>query len=161
MGKIDIKVWFALGGIVVALFVVMIGLYSLSNRDAAGGRYPQVGDHWHADYTITICGEQEPIYPFSEGGVHTHGDGRMHIHPTHAGEAGLNANVARFLASTGSRITDESIRIPTGDEYANGDPCPDSGPGKLVLRVNGIASPDIASYVPRDGDVVDISFEAE
>jgi hypothetical protein len=150
-----------MGGIGLG-FVALLGvLIAFSGGgDGAEGRYPQIGDHRHADYSATLCGESEPPFPISSGGVHTHGLGTIHIHPTQAGEAGLNANLARFIAGTGSRLTNESIELPSGLKYTNGDECPDGGIGQMFLRVNGITTPDMASYVPRDGDDIELGFEA-
>ena len=158
--RFSMRMRFIMGGIALG-FVALLGmLIASSGSEEEGGRFPQVGDHWHADYSITLCGESTPQFPISSGGVHTHGSGTIHIHPTHAGEGGLNANLARFIASTGSRLTDNSIYFPSGVKYTNGDPCPNGETGQLFLRVNGITTLDIASYVPRDVDTIELSFEA-
>ena len=151
-----------MGGVVLSLVAILGALMASSGgEEGSGGRFPQIGDHWHADYSITLCGETEPPFPISEGGVHTHGSGVIHLHPTHNGEAGRNANLARFIASTGSRLTDESIELLSGVKYTNGDPCPDGEAGQVFLQVNGIAMTGIASYVPRDGDDIEMGFEAQ
>mgnify|MGYP004212087781 CR=1 FL=1 len=156
------RMWLIMGGIILG-FMGLLGILiaSSGSGDDNGGRYPNVGDHWHAEYAITLCGETEPPFPASPGGVHTHGDGLFHIHPTHAGEAGLNANLARLIASTGSRITNDSLELASGAQYTNGDECPDGQTGRLFLQVNGIAMSDIATYVPRDGDDLELGFEVQ
>ena len=151
-----------LGGIGLGLVGLLGVLIAFSGGgDETEGRYPQIGEHRHANYSITLCGERERAFPISSGGVHTHGDGVMHIHPTHVAEAGLNANLARFIASTGSRLTNDSIELPSGVQYTNGDECPDGGTGQVFLRVNGITMLDQAGYVPRDGDNIELGFEAQ
>ena len=60
---------------------------------------PQLGDHIHQAYGVNVCGEwKDPIPEFeSKIGIHTHGDGVMHIHPFSQLGAGANATLGRFL----------------------------------------------------------------
>ena len=155
------RIWFTIGGIGIALVVVVAALIVMSGGEEGGGRYPQVGDHWHADYTITVCGETIPDFGETPGGVHTHGDGAIHLEPAHPAEAGPSANMARFMAGAGGRLTDTSLRLPSGEEYNNGDTCPDGDSGQVFLMVNGIPSANIASYVPRDGESIEFGFEPQ
>ena len=159
--KITPRTWLTLGGVLAGFVVVLVFLIVTSGGAGSGGRYPAIGDHWHARYNISICGESVDTFPASPGEVHTHGDGLFHLHPLRLGEAGRNSNLARFMASTGSRLTNDSIQLPTGEVYTNGDECPDGTPGRLYLRVNGVAMSDIAAYVPRDGDELEFGFEAQ
>ena len=150
-------IWIALGLIVLVVMLLLWFLLSVGEVQEDG--YPQVGDHWHADYTIYICGALELDYPYSEGGIHTHGEGRLHIHPSHSGEAGSNATMARFFAGTGGRLTDTMIETAGGQVFNNGDTCPDGNVGNILLKVNGISERAIASYVPRDNDILELRFE--
>ena len=153
------RTWFAVGGVGLAFLGILIGLIVVSGSGSGGGRFPQIGDHWHADYALSVCGESVPAFPATEGGVHSHGDGLIHIHPTHPAEAGANATLARFIASAGGRLTNDTIRLPSGEEYTNGDPCSNDQPGQVFLRVNGIPTTTIASYVPRNGERLELGFE--
>jgi hypothetical protein len=159
--RLTTRMWLIMGGFVLALVVILGLLIAVTGDGDGGGLYTNVGDHIHAEYSVIVCGEAEPTFPVSSGGVHSHGDGSIHIHPSSPSEAGLNANIARFVASTGSRITDEYIELPSGVQYTNGDLCPDDQPGQMFLRVNGITTQEIASYVPRDGDVIEMGFEVQ
>ena len=150
-------VWIAMG--LIVLVVTLLLWFLLSVGDAQEEGYPQVGDHLHADYSIYICGALELDYPYSEGGIHTHGEGRIHMHPSHSGEAGSNATMARFLAGTGGRLTDTMIETPDGKVFNNGDICPDGRVVNISLKVNGVAKNPIASYVPRDDDILELRFE--
>ena len=154
--------WLMMGGGVLVL-VAILGLLIASTRggDGGGGRFPQVGDHWHARYTVTICGEPEPPFPITQGGIHTHGTGTIHIHPANPVDAGRNATLARFLAGTRSRLTNDTLELPSGVEYTNGDPCPDAQTGQMFLRVNGINMTGVADYVPRDNDRIELGFEVQ
>ena len=153
--------WLTLGGVLAGFVAVLVFLMVTSGGAGSGGRYPAAGDHWHSRYTITICGETIEPFPASPGEVHTHGDGLFHVHPLRLGEAGRNANLARYIASTGSRLTNDTIELDSGESYTNGDECQDGTPGQLFLRVNGIAMAEIATYVPRDGDELEFGFEAQ
>jgi len=42
-------------------------------------------------------------------GIHTHGDGVMHIHPFKAAGAGRNAQLSVFLAQVGVTLTDDTL----------------------------------------------------
>ena len=157
--KLTPRTWLMLGGVIVGFVAVLAFLILTTGQVGSGGRYPNVGDHWHSRYTISICGETLAALPASPGEVHTHGDGLFHVHPLRLGEAGRNSNLARYMASTGSRLTDDSLVLPSGESYTNGDECPNGEPGQLFLRVNGIAMAEIATYVPRDGDELVFGFE--
>jgi len=154
------KTWVLIGAITIAVTMIAgILIMASGDGESEDGRFPQIGDHWHASYSITICEGKEPPFPVSDGGVHTHGSGAIHLHPKNSSEAGKNANLARFIAGTGSRLTDRSIEFPSGVKLTNGDPCPDGQTGKMFLRVNNITMPAIASYVPRDGDIIELGYE--
>ena len=151
-----------MGGIGLGLVGLLGALIAFSGSgDGTEGRYPQIGSHWHAGYSITACGAAEPRFPddfATSPDIHTHADSVIHIEPRNPSAAGRNATLARFLAGTGSRLTNESIELPSGVKYTNGDECPDGGTGQMFLRVNGITTLDIATYVPRDGDDLEFGF---
>lgn len=102
----------------------------------------------------------DPIAPVPRGhsgGIHTYGNGRIHIHPHSASGAGKAANLARFFRNAGY-LQNDGISLPTGQRYHNGDTFPGSSErGYLAVYEQGglfeddrrIRNP--ASYVPRDG----------
>jgi len=146
--------------VVVAIGAVSAMLILLTGSNVNIG--PNVGDHFHAKYAVRVCGEKVTDFPYSSGGIHTHGAGVIHIHPTHVREAGSNATVARFMAGTGSQITDNFLTLPTGERYENGQPCPDGKIGQLLLRVDGVAQNDIAEYVISESETeqeIEILFQ--
>jgi hypothetical protein len=88
---------------VLALIVVLgIGLviYARNDRldDDLGG-VPQLGDHIHQAFSVSICGEPQAAIPEFESdvGIHTHGDGLIHIHPFSQLGVGANATLGRFF----------------------------------------------------------------
>jgi hypothetical protein len=88
----------------VLLLIVVLGIslvvYARNDRnsDDVGG-VPQLGDHIHQAFGINVCGEwKDPIPEFeSEVGIHTHGDGVLHIHPFSQLGVGANATLGRFF----------------------------------------------------------------
>ena len=119
---------------------------------------PRVGDHWHAAYSVRVCGEQVPPLPGAQGGVHTHGGGFFHIHPFTEATAGLNATLALAFATSGAELGNDYLALKDGQRHSNGDLCFDGEAGTLTLTVNGENIEEPASYVPRNRDIVRIAF---
>jgi hypothetical protein len=67
------------------------------NEDMGG--VPQLGDHIHEAIGFNACGDFLPNIPVFESqiGIHTHGDGVMHIHPFSELGVGANATLGRFI----------------------------------------------------------------
>ena len=80
---------------------------------------PTLDDHWHAAFAIYACGDflaaENPNDPL---GIHTHGDGLIHIHPFEEEAAGENATLGVFLDAAGVDV--DSLAEDTGcDEPGN------------------------------------------
>ena len=131
-----------------------------------------MGEHRHAPYEVVVCGEpQPPIAEFAHtSGIHTHGDGIMHLHPLTAEGEGAGASVGTFFKNSGGWF--DSSFAPAGCITEHGDPLvlrADSGIHPLgasfadaSAMCNSIAqsefdrvSPD---YVPQDGDCIRIVY---
>ena len=93
-------------------------------------------EHWHAQITMSVCGENYVEPPF-EGGIHSHGDGLMHIHPHAANEAGKNASIRRFFEHSRIKVTATSIQIPGERAYQDGSLCSNGQRGTMHFTVNG------------------------
>ena len=145
------RVRFAALGLATALLVAACG--------GGGGGGAQAGDHWHAAVRISVCGE---LYtePQTSGGVHSHGDGLMHIHPRHGvpRESGKDASVRTFFSGTRILVQETRIQIPGDRRYTSGDRCPDGNVGNLVVTVNDKVVTDFLDYAPNDGDLINIEF---
>jgi hypothetical protein len=140
-----------IGGLAVA---TAVGLFWYLGSQPV---YPRVGHHWHAPFSVVICGERLPPLPLGSGDIHSHGDDIIHIHPARPETAGRNATLAAFLATTPMRITNTTLEI-RGQTYTNGDRCSDGRPGRVAVLVNGRQRGDFASYVPQDGDKIEFRF---
>lgn len=111
-----------------------------------------VGDHWHAEYSIEVCGETQQPFMYSDGDVHTHGNGQIHVHPHSAGSAGSEANLEAFVGSVGGVMTDTRLMIP-GWGIDSTEKC-DGQSSEFVVYVNGSRVDNPTNYPPQDGDVV-------
>jgi hypothetical protein len=128
---------------------------------------PRIGDHWHAPYQFFACGEKQPNASPWESGIHTHGDGIVHIHPFQTSEEGSGASLMKWFEYGGGVLTDTEIKIPGSDEtFRSGDLCPDGEPGELKVFVTRagesaeqrLAGDALLRYIPHDGDRIRIVF---
>ena len=98
---------------------------------------PFLGDHLHAAYGIYICDRWlEPLTDAraEELGIHTHGDGVIHIHPFSEEVTGTRATMSRFFDQVDLEVTDNEIDLPgTGDEYKEGTDTCDNEPAMVQL----------------------------
>jgi plastocyanin len=149
--------WVPVVGIIVLVFGIL-GLLFVT-RSATGA--PRIGeDHWHANYTYYVCGEKQPPAPTWEGtGVHTHGDGLIHIHPFTQREEGAGARLSRWFDYGGGKLDGDEVRMPGSSQvHKNGDECPDGTVGEVQVFVFGARLDDYTRYIPKDGDRVRIVF---
>lgn len=179
--------WFygALSVIVVAFVVIMV--VTLSDRSNADTP-PQpgnpttgaAGDHWHAAFGANVCGEwlsnPETFETAASNvnvrvGIHTHGDGFIHIHPFTKSEGGDHATLGRFLDYGGWGASEDSLSLWTGPafdpnkkDWSDGDKCP---PGSQFAGQKGVVkwsldckdqTGDPSDYKLRNGDVVALAF---
>jgi hypothetical protein len=150
----------------VLAVVALLASLALDMETDAGSGAPQSGDHWHARYAFVVCDEVQPNAPTWEGsGVHTHGDGIIHIHPFVSSEEGRGARLVKWFEYGGGVLTDSEVRLPGDDAtYENGDECDDGSEGLLQVFVTPAATgveeelADWSEYIPQDGDIVVIYF---
>jgi hypothetical protein len=98
-----------------------------SDQTASAGS-PTTDDHWHAAYGIYVCDAfLDPIPQEASGGdtlgIHTHGDGIMHIHPFTGAAAGKNATFATFGKVASVEWSSHGFTMPDGTEYKDGYDC--------------------------------------
>ncbi len=93
-------------------------------------------DHWHAAFAVDVCGKEQPPPTDAEAdvlGIHTHGDGLIHIHPFASRAAGENATLKRFFDQIGLVVTDEGFETNDGTTYKEGETSCGGKTGELVL----------------------------
>jgi hypothetical protein len=153
------------GAIITAIVVLGIALIALNRptSSAANQAAPKIGEHWHAALGINICGSWKPNTPTYESpsGIHSHGDGFIHIHPFSRAGAGKKANVGLFLKGAGEKVSGDEIKLTDGTDMKNGQACKnlDNKAGKVRWSVNGKdRKGDPGKFGPKDGDVVALAF---
>ncbi len=93
----------------VALVVVLGSLlvvWARTDREATSA--PRVGDHWHSAYDIYVCDSYRSkiVLETDPNGIHSHGDGLLHIHPFNKLASGRDAVLGEFFSAFGGRIDD-------------------------------------------------------
>jgi len=110
----------AIGGVIVVglLLVVM----SFGGGDKS---HPTIEDHWHEAYGFYKCDNYLANLPeVVTSGIHTHGDGLIHVEPRGSGEIGKNANIATFVKGyTGLKVSQTEIKLPDGEDFKDGGKC--------------------------------------
>jgi hypothetical protein len=167
--------------------VLAAGLLDRGSSTASASPSPPTadnpsGDHWHAAFAVNVCGEwlgNPAEFETAAGnanlrtGIHTHGDGFIHIHPFYASEGGANATLGKFLDYGGWSATTDEITVwagpsadPAKTTWKNGDRCPDADgkpgkgePGRVVFEVNcKSAAGNPGDHKLADQEVVAIGF---
>lgn len=87
----------------ITLLGVALVVFARQDRleDDLGG-VPQLGDHIHQAIAVNVCGVEQAVIPEWEPtqiGIHSHGDGVMHVHPFSQLGVGSNATLGRFIDS--------------------------------------------------------------
>lgn len=170
-------------------FVVIVGVVLVVvSRSSTADVPPQpgnpstgeAGDHWHAAIAGNVCGEWVSDPPEFETaadntnvrvGIHTHGDGFMHIHPFTKSEGGDNATLGRFLTYGGWSASEDSLSLwagpqsaPDATRFSDGDKCPE---GTKYAGKQGVVKWSVdcknregnpSDYKPADGDVIALAF---
>lgn len=134
----------------IAVAVVLVLGFSLifyARASYSAGGPPRInlegqpGDHWHAAYGIYTC-DIDDFQPAvaddgdDSSGIHTHGDGAIHIHPFTAAASGKNARLGDFFDEVGITMTDSELRLPSGEEWIEGETtCAGGEDGVLKVAV--------------------------
>jgi hypothetical protein len=118
-------------------------------------------DHWHAAYGVYICGVFQPPVTNERDplGIHTHGDGVIHIHPFGNAASGRNAVLGKFADAAQFTLKSGEIKLPGGKRYKDGDKC-EGKPGVLQVRRDGKLVPGDPRKVRflKDRSLITIAF---
>lgn len=131
---------------------------------SADGTGPVAGkDHWHNAYGFYLCDAFAPNLGNVTGGIHSHADGLVHIEPLTRRESGKNATFARFLEAADVEVDDDSMQLPGGKEYVEGETKCGGKDGVVQLRVNDEppVTTGVTSRKMEEGDAVTIAFAPE
>jgi len=173
--------WYAtlVGVVVLGLFLVAFSRNQELNKGQQAAKIPPRinQDHWHSSFSVYICDHFMPNVPLFESvdGIHTHGDGVIHVHPYTPQASGNGATLGFFIKSVSNdgkggtfKLSSSEIKpaaIP-GDtnpldakDWHNGDKCPDGHPGQVKFTVNGKETKgDPSTWKLRNGDYLDVGF---
>jgi hypothetical protein len=168
----------SMGWTVATAVVVIVGVVGivLARGGSDSNAAPVVNkDHWHAYLGVNVCGTWLPAAPAFESplGIHSHGDGLMHIHPYSSAAAGKNATVGRFIEDNegaGWELDATSMKLWDGAQYENGYTCPsgefEGKKADLVWATGKFGEPwsgkprtgNPADFRPQNADIVAIAF---
>ena len=115
---------------VIILGTLLIA-WSRQSSIAAAGTEPKVGEHWHVAYGVYACDKwltpftnQNETVDGQQLGVHTHGDGVIHVHPFASNASGRNAKLGIFFKALGVKSSNTKFELPEGlGTFKNGDDC--------------------------------------
>ena len=81
-------------------------------------------DHWHEAYGFYACDKFAPaLKDITENdplGIHTHGDGVIHVHPFKPAASGERARLDKWGPMVGVEFYDNGWKLPDGTEYRQG-----------------------------------------
>ncbi len=149
----------AVVGIIIVLGLFLVA-WARTTRDAQP--QPTLQDHWHSAYGVWDCVSGEFLSPFQSEfdpeGIHSHGDGLIHIHPFSDSVTGKRAKMEIFLDAMGAQITDDALELPGGQALSAGVEC-DGEPAIIqVARWNNafvnVDGPPDEVITENGGDVV-------
>ena len=135
-----------------------------------GKQAPRAGvDHWHVAYGIYVCDHFEPAIPNHNEdpvGIHTHGDGIIHVHPYVNSAAGKNAVLGQFAKTMHVTLNAGEIHVPGRKDYKDGDRSCHNKPGRVEVQIfNSLGDPtghlatSDPSQIPlRNGQLLTIAF---
>lgn len=74
-------------------------------------------DHWHNSFSVYACDEWLPVSQATDhgNGIHGHGDGLIHIHPSNVQAAGPNATLGEYLEAIGATLSDTMYEPGPGE----------------------------------------------
>lgn len=158
--------WYAAIALVAILGVSGIVFSRAERRDelAAGKDLtaPAVGrDHWHSAYGFFLCDEFAPAITDERGpkGIHTHGDGVIHVHPSVRSAAGKNSTLGLFADAARFTLNDEEIKLPGGKSYKEGKTKCDGKPGIVQVKVDGkVVTENVRSIRFTERQLLTIAF---
>jgi hypothetical protein len=142
-------------GVVVVLGVLGVALSRDAAHHQAAADQPTVKDHWHAAYGFDVCGNFLPDLPQPPNliGLHTHGDGVIHIEPQDpVQDTGKHATLGRFVNGyPGLKLSKTSFTVEN-ETWKDGEPKCDGKPGFVSVVSNGHpAANPTALRVPKNG----------
>lgn len=141
------QVLFPAAMILVALLGVILVFVARDQRsDQAPAGDPGIEDHWHTAYNVFVCDEIDPTVFANDSeddrtGIHTHGDGLIHIHPFVSTVTGQYATLGAFFNENQTVFDDDTFELPNGSVISEDDfACGGKSAEIRVLKWNQLAA---------------------
>jgi hypothetical protein len=129
------KLGFPVAVVAIVLLGSLLVVFARGERDTAVAQPPVVGDHWHNAFGVYVCDSWLPPLDDAdddEQGIHSHGDGLIHVHPLSEDVAGEGATFGVFAEQVGITFDGDSFTMPDGETYGPGTDC-DGQPAVVEL----------------------------
>ncbi len=110
--------WFPLSMAgVVLLGGATVGVLASQRVSTANIEPRALLDHWHDAFSVYSCNTFLPpnASPDHGDGIHGHGDGLIHIHPTNSNASGPKATLGEYLETVGASLTDARYEPGPGE----------------------------------------------
>lgn len=128
--------------VAVALTVVLgtlLIIYARSEHTANADDNPPFAnvDHWHVAFGVYQCDTFLPDLAdngLDPDGIHTHGDGIIHVHPFNTTAAGRRAKLSVYFDTMGVKSSNDKFELPDGTVLEDGAKCGDKE-AKLQMAV--------------------------
>lgn len=132
----------------VVILLAGIGLTAFSReqrQDQLGGSSqtpPRANqDHWHTAFGVYVCDKWlDPVTNQNDPqGIHTHGDGVVHAHPSVSAAAGKKATFGKLVSAIDAKLTSTSFTWPAGGDKVtkkSGDKCGET-PAQVKVWYDG------------------------
>ncbi len=154
------KVLFPAAMTLVALLGVVLVLVARDQRaDLAPVGDPGLEDHWHSAYNFFVCDEVDPTVFENDSeddrtGIHTHGDGLIHIHPFVSTVTGQYATLGAFFDENETAFDDDEVELPSGPLLEESSfSCGDGNAEIRVLKWNQLTAEKPVVYTEDLRDV--------
>lgn len=115
-------------------------------------------DHWHLAIGFNRCGtwlEPPADAHGDKAGIHTHGDGLIHVHPFFNEVSGDNATLKWFLEDIGATVDDESLKLASGDVLPFSGQCDGEDATLRVVRWRSAEDHPVMSTIEDADDLLD------
>jgi hypothetical protein len=170
------RFWYAITALVVVVGVVAIVIFRANQPPELGPKLASSShpaDHWHAALGVYDCdhwvgdpsvGNGLWLWPAqtSQGspgrvgtdayaGLHSHGDGIIHMEPATTDEAGKNATVGKYFQFGGWKLSSSGYTFLT-TTVKNGEKCKNGQPGVLKWAVGKWTGGNKVAYKVHTGN---------
>lgn len=156
----DRNILFPAAMILVALLGVALVFVARNQRsDLAPAGDPSLDDHWHSAYGVYVCDELSPAVFKNDSadnrtGIHTHGDGLIHIHPFVSTVTGQYATLGAFFNENQTVLDDSTFELPSKVVLSENDfECDGESVEVRVLKWNMLSAEKPVAFTENLRDV--------